>query len=149
MAYRLMPTEPDHQPPQPLQWPAVDDELLRTLPPVLRGVVKALGFFRARQFLDRHGGINICLPKHSTKALSIAADELARLRVELAPHMDDDDRVWMPKPDKLFQLTRNMQIKKDRLENSISELALSYKLSSRQILNICRDEDDDRQFDLF
>ena len=43
---------------QNLQWPTIDDEVLRTLPPVLRAVVRALGFGRARDFLATHGGNN-------------------------------------------------------------------------------------------
>jgi len=148
MAYRLMPTEPDHQPPKPHQWPAVDDELLRTLPPVLRGVVMALGFVRARLFLVQHGGVNVSIPRHKTAALGLEQEELARLREALALHMDAAGRVWMPKADKLFNRARDTQIRKDRKNTSISALARAHDLSSRHILNICR-EDDDKQFDLF
>lgn len=143
-----MPTEPDHQPPQPLQWPAVDDDLLRTLPPVLRGVVMALGFVRARGFLAAHGGVNVSIPRYRTAALGLEQDELARLREALVLHMDAAGRVWMPKADKLFNRARDTQIRKDRKNTSISALARAHDLSSRHILNICR-EDDDRQFDLF
>ena len=90
-------------------FPAVDEELLKTLPPVLRAVVRALGFGRAREWLADHGGVNVSIPAYRTQALGLEPDELARLRITLA--------------------RRN-------------------HLSSRQILNICR-EDDDRQFDLF
>ena len=142
-----MPVPADHQPPQPTKWPAVDDELLRTLPPVLRGVVMALGFLRARGFLVQHGGVNVCIPRYKTEALGLEPDELARLRVALALHMDDDSRVWMPKADKLFDAARNTQIRKDRQRSSIAALARAHDLSSRHICNICRE--DDRQFDLF
>ena len=149
MAYRLMPVPADHQPPKPTQWPAVDDELLRTLPPVLRGVVMALGFLRARSFLIQHGGVNVCIPRYKTEALGLDDDELARLREALGLHMDAEGRVWMPKADKLFYISRNTQIRKERENTSIAALARTHDLSSRQICNICREDGDDRQFDLF
>ena len=62
--------------------------------------------------------------------------------------MDAAGRVWMPKADKLFNRARDTQIRKERRHTSISALARAHDLSSRHILNICR-EDDDRQFDLF
>jgi len=133
---------------QNLQWPTIDDEVLRTLPPVLRAVVRALGFGRARDFLATHGGINQHIPKHKSHALGLDDGELARLRVVLADHMDAAGRIWLPKPDKLFNMVRNTQIRKDKSRMSINGLAKAHQLSSRHILNICR-ETDDRQIDLF
>lgn len=129
-------------------WPAVDDELLRTLPPVLRAVVRALGFGRAREWLIDHGGVNVTLPSRSVYAQGLEPDELARMRVTLAPHTDETGRCWMPKADKLFIRVRDAHIKQERNHASINTLARRHRLSSRQILNICR-EGDDRQFDLF
>lgn len=146
--YTLTPVPPDREPVKPLVWPVVDDELLSTLPPVLRGVVMALGFMRARSFLVAHGGVNVCIPKHRTVGLGLNVDELARLRQALALHMDAAGRVWMPKADKLFKRARDTQIRKDRKTTSISALAREHDLSSKQICNICR-ESDERQFDLF
>jgi hypothetical protein len=129
-------------------WPAVDEELLKTLPAVLRAVVRALGFGRARTWLADHGGVNVSIPTRRTRALDLEADELTRLRATLAPHLDAAGRCWLPKADKLFIRVRDVQIRKDRNSASISTLARRNALSSRQILNICRDEDDG-QFDLF
>jgi len=148
MNYTLEAVPHDHVPAKPLAWPAVDDDLLRTLPPVLRGVVMALGFMRAREFLAAHGGVNVCIPKHRTAALGLEPDELSRLRQALVLHMDAAGRVWMPKADKLFKRARDTQIRKDRTNTSISALARAHDLSSKQICNICR-ETDERQFDLF
>lgn len=129
-------------------FPAVDEELLKTLPPVLRAVVRALGFGQARAWLVNHGGVNVSIPAYRTQALGLEPDELARLRVTLAPHLDAAGRVWLPKADKLFILVRNAQIRKDKVHTSINALARINRLSSRQILNICREEDDG-QYDLF
>lgn len=132
----------------PTDWPAVDEELLKALPAVLRAVVRALGYGRARDWLAEHGGVNVSVPTRRTTALGLEPAELARLRAALAPHLDDAGRVWLPKADKLFILARNAQIRKDRAADSINALARRNRLSSRHILNICR-ENDDRQIDLF
>lgn len=137
--------------PQPDQlegFPQVDAELLAQLPPVLKAVVKALGLVRARSFLSEHGGVNQNIPLNRSTALGLEDDELARLRHTLAPHMDDNGRVWMPKADRLLKMARDAQIRRDRGKESIKTLALRHNLSSRQITNIIREEDD-RQFDLF
>jgi Flp pilus assembly secretin CpaC len=117
-------------------FPPVDPELLRSLPPVLGAVVRALGFGRARDFLQQHGGVNVVIPLRKHQALNLSAEELQRIRDTLHPHMDHVGRVWMPKPDKLFIRTRNAQIRKDRHKASINAQAKRYRLSSRQIQNI-------------
>ncbi|NTZ82388.1 DNA-binding protein [Burkholderia metallica] len=129
-------------------YPNVDDELLKTLPPVLRAIVRALGFGRAREWLTHHGGVNVTIPIYRTRALHLEPDELARLREMLAPHLDADGRCTLPKADKLFIRVRDAQIRKDRSDASITSLARRHHLSSRQIVNICR-EVDERQMDLF
>ena len=131
-----------------MNWPAVDPELLRTLPPVLRAVVRALGFGRAKEFLLEHGGVNVNIPKHRSSALGLEPDELARLRETLEPHMDAAGRVWMTKPDKLWIRVRDAQIRQDKHCESINQQARHYKLSSRQIQNVRR-EGDEPQFNLF
>lgn len=129
-------------------FPVVEDELLRQFPPVIRAVVKALGFMRGRDFLAEHGGINQHIPQFKSHALGLSDHELARLRHTLKDHIDAAGRIWLPKPDKLFIMVRNTQIRRDKKHTSINKLAKLNKLSSRHILNICR-ETDERQFDLF
>ncbi|MDR2014748.1 MAG: hypothetical protein LBP99_03885, partial [Azoarcus sp.] len=77
--------------------PAVNDELLRTLPPVLRAVVRALGLMRAQEWLRDYGGVTINLPQYRTGALSLSPVELEAMRATLAPHLDADGRFWSPK----------------------------------------------------
>ena len=127
--------------------PQVDEELLRGLAPIMRAVVRALGFGRARKFLIEHGGVNVNIPKYKPRAFGLEPEELARLRVTLKPHLDDNNRICLPMVDKLWQQARNAQIRKDRHHASIRTLARQNHLSSRQILNICREDDD--QLSLF
>jgi len=145
---RHRPAAPAPTHPQADTYPHIDEELLKTLPAVLRAVVRALGFGRASEWLLDHGGVNVSIPMHRAQALRLMPGELARLRATLAPHLDAAGRVWMPKADKLFLRVRDAQIRRDRDNASINMLARRHHLSSRQILNICR-EGDKQQFDLF
>lgn len=130
------------------EYPSVDEALLRSFPPVLHAVVRALGYTRARDFLHHHGGVNVSIPKHRSHALGLQPDELNRLRHTLADHLDANGRVTLPKADKLIIRVRNTQIRHEQKHFSIRQLARQHQLCSRQIQNICR-EGDDRQLDLF
>ena len=132
-----------------MNWPEVDQSLLATLPPVLKAVVRALGFIRAQEWLRDHGGVNVHIPKLKTTALGLSADELPRLREALKPHLDANDRVSMPKADKLMQVHRNAAIIATAHRESIARQARLYDLSSRQITNIRRQADIGHQLDLF
>lgn len=151
MAFGINPSSMSQQPPAAeLQWPAADAEILRTLPPVLRAVVAALGFARAQTWLSARGGLNVTIPKAKSAGIDLEPEELTRLRLTLAPHMDAAGRVWLPKPDKLFKRVRDMQIRRNRPTMSIAELARANHLSSRHIVNITREGgDSDEQLTLF
>ena len=127
--------------------PHTDPAILATLPPVLRGVVKALGLNRARQWLIDRGGVNITLPMRQGQGLS--QEETKRLRQALADHMDGTGRIWLPKADKLLKYARDQQIRIERHHQSINKLARHYHLSSRQIVNICNEETNNQQGNLF
>lgn len=127
-------------------WPAVDEELLRGLPPITRGVVKALGIAGAGKFLVAHGGKGTYIPKHKSASLGLTDDELVRLRITLVNHIDADNKVELPKVDRLFRQARNLQIRRDRENASLPEMASCYSLTRRQITNIVREGD---QLDLF
>ena len=111
-------------------------------PPVLRAIVRALGIVRAREWLCEHGGVNVVIPRYRTTALGLDSDEITRLRRELAPHMDAAGRIWLPKCDKLLRLARDVQMRHERGAASIATLARRYGISSRQVLNICRNDGD-------
>lgn len=132
-----------------MNFPDVDPELLATLPPVLRAIVKALGYARAAEWLQDHGGINIHIPLHKPKALGLDADELNRLRQVLQPHLDSNNRLWCPKADKLLAKARNACIINNSHRESIAQQARIYKLSSRQITNIRSEGVNWQQADLF
>lgn len=133
-----------------MDFPDVDQSLLDTLPPVLRAIVQALGYARASDWLRLHGGVNINLPQHYTQALGLSDEELKRMRVTLAPHLDSNGRFYCPKIDKLWIKHRNAAIVANADWQSGSKQARAYLLSIRQISNIRRQaENADVQVDLF
>lgn len=136
------------KPPHDPVWPQVDIELLKGLPPIHRAVVRALGIARAGKFLTEYGGVTQHIPKFKPTAFGLTADELDRLRIALAAHLDyeKNGKIDLPKPDKVFRQARNLQIRKERESCSIRNVAHTYSLTSRQIKNITREED---QLDLF
>lgn len=144
-------TTPRAAPPEipEADWPVVEEGVLRLLPPVLKAVVKALGYVRGREWLLDYGGLPVRIPHLKRTALDLAEGELARLRVTLAPHLDDDGRVCLPKADRLLRLTRNASIQAEKHHQSITAQARMYRLSTRQIVNIRRQDGDDQQGRLF
>jgi hypothetical protein len=132
-----------------MTFPVVDDALLALLPPVLKAVVKALGFKRACEWLQDYGGVNVHIPLHKAAALGLDTDELNRLRKVCRPHLDSNQRLWLPKADKLLARYRNAAIIENAGRHSIAMQARLYNLSSRQITNIRRETDQSGQLDLF
>lgn len=131
--------QPVHRPPAapaPVQWPAVDDELLATLPPVLRALVRALGFARARELLESRGGAPVWVPVQKQAAWGLSPDEMHRLRTALEPHLNETRRITLPKVDKLFLKYRNDQIVRDRGNRTVREIAQDHALTTRQVVNI-------------
>jgi hypothetical protein len=116
----------------------VDNDMLSTFPVILRAVVKALGTGRAKEFLVQHGGKRVYIPQAYTPTLGLDVYEIERLRNSLANHLDALGNVFLPKADKIFIWERNSRIRRERECASITELASRYRLSIRQIVNICR-----------
>ena len=125
-----------------LRWPRVDDEAMCRLPPVLRAVVRALGWGRARDFLLNHGGLMVRLPMAAPKDdrlwLGLTGAEVQRLLVTLAPHLMTGQLLSLPKADKLFAQWRNEEFARDMHNLSIRDLARKYKITSRHVLNLKR-----------
>ncbi len=133
---------------QIIMWPRVDPELLKGLPPIHRAVVKALGIGRASKFLADYGGVDQMMPKHKPCMWGLTEAETERLRETLAPHVDATGRVTLPKVDKLYKQARNADIQAQHITagQSLRSLAREHHLTSRQVRNICREDD---QLDLF
>lgn len=120
---------------------AEETKFVESLPPVIKAVTKALGLIRAKEFLIEHGGINMNIPKYRASNKGLSQEELEALNKHLANHMDASGRIWVPTADKFFIYERNVQIRKDKENLSIRDLARRYRLSSKQIMNICRPDE--------
>lgn len=119
-----------------LHWPPIDEEALQPLTPVLRAMVKALGFGRASVFLQEYGGIPFTLPKLKDNKMGLMPDELARLRITLKQHLDADNRIALPKADKLLAYVRNLEITKHKDTESIVQQARRYRLTTRRVISL-------------
>ena len=119
---------------------------INSIPPQLRAIIKALGVQRALEFLKEHGGTTIRLPKNNTTALGLTSDELKALNLTLKNHLSGN-QITLPKHDKITIKIRNLVIKEKRKESSLNDLAIEFDLCSRQIQNICKE--DDPNYDLF
>lgn len=128
-----------------MSWPPVDAELLGNLPPVLRAVVRALGFGRAREFLESRGGAPIWVPTVKQSAWGLTPDEMARLRETLEPHLNTSRRITLPKVDKLFLHYRNEQIVRERGMRTARDIAQTNALTVRHVLNIFKGAEGDQR----
>jgi hypothetical protein len=131
----------------PPDYPQVSSEFLDTLPPVLRAIVRALGFPRAVEWLRDHGGISLYVPL--VCGLGLDKAEVTRMRYALRNHMDELGRVTLPKSDKLLNHFRDRQIREERRRSKLVTLALRYHLTTRQVQNICNKDDSDPNLSLF
>lgn len=119
-----------------LQWPTVEEEDLKPFPPVIRAVVKALGFGHATKFLEQNGGRPVLIPKYKSTSLGIDRLQLQRLRESLADHMINSDYVTLPKADKLLAHKRNQIILAEMNHKSIQKQAKENNLTTRSVVLI-------------
>lgn len=124
-----------------LYWPEVDDEVLKQAPPVMRAIVKALGFGRASEFLQQHGGLPFMLPKVKETKRGLMADEIQRLRITLLPFLNARNMVDLPKADKLLSHMRNQEIMSHKDKESITQQARKYNLTKRQVQNLRNEQE--------
>lgn len=124
----------------------IDEKLLT---PMLRRLVRSIGLPLTLRLLERRGGLPLEVPRRGRSSSllvdAIGADAAERLAVEFA----DVDVVTLPMADKLHSQIRDRAIRAERSERSLSELALRYGLSRRQIVNIVGEEAPEPHSDLF
>lgn len=111
---------------------------LRELPPVLRGIVRALGWERATDWLREHGGLVKRIPQARSHALGLSIDELQRLNDELSTHLEYNTarRIALPKVDKLYLQLRDARIRRAASSRSIGAIAKEHRLTTRRVQQI-------------
>lgn len=120
------------------------------LPPILQDLVELIGLHPTMQLVQAYGGVRLYVPKlaldgdHSLVRL-IGGEAAKKLQSIYGgePHFD------IPKAERALRAVRNAEIRAKRLNTSLRQLALQYRLTERQILTICGEVVDDRQNSFF
>lgn len=118
------------------------------LPPQARQLVRLIGMAHTLTLLEKRGGVTLRIPVNAHEAVVLKEILPIEAIVKLCDAMAGQ-RLELPKMDKIIVQIRNLAMQNERKELSASSVALRYRLSRRQVINICRPTADDRQVDLF
>jgi len=102
------------------------------LPEQLKTIIDCIGLDNAIKLSKALGGT--VLNFHEKDLLNNIIDSDCIIKVSW---LYGKECVYIPKLDKIFIQLRNQQIISARNSKSLRELAIEFKLSSRQIINIC------------
>lgn len=132
-------------PPEILQ-----DRDIDLLPGSMVELVDVIGLPAVLKLMDAFGGTELWVPKrlaHDHPLVEALGAEAAQCLVEHAPC----ENIRVPRGAGIIREVRNRAIRRERRAGAlISELALRYQLTERQVLTILHSEPaDDRQQDLF
>ncbi len=119
-----------------------------TLPPQIRQLVALIGLPETFKLLQAKGGTQLRIPKVASKA-EVLPEFLQCESIELLCKAWPAKVIDVPKVDKILLQIRNQAITEARATQSASQLARSFDLTRRQIINICKSPGDDNQVDMF
>ncbi len=105
----------------------------RSLPPVTRLIVEAIGWEQATSLLEAYGG----RPVYLGPRLGLSEGQLKALQRALDCHLGADNRLCLPKADKLFIRLRDERIRQLRGQGlSYPDLSRRFRLTTRHLMNI-------------
>lgn len=119
-----------------------------TLPPQIRQLVVLIGLPETFKLLQAKGGTQLRIPKMANRA-EVLPEILQAESVDLLCKAWAGKVMDVPKVDKILLQIRNQVITKARATQSASQLARSFDLTRRQIINICKLPEDYNQVDMF
>jgi hypothetical protein len=129
---------------------------VKLLVPVARELIELIGIVDALTLLERRGGVPLWVTVSADKADALKAILPWEAVVVLCAAKGGR---WLnlPKADRVVRQVRDYYLRLDRQVMTAAETALKYRLTRRQVINICNYEDykvidkpvDDRQVDLF
>ncbi|NOR70000.1 MAG: hypothetical protein GQ532_09970 [Methylomarinum sp.] len=119
-----------------------------TLPPQIRQLVALIGLPETFKLLQAKGGTQLRIPKIANRA-EVLPEILQDESVDLLCKAWSGKVFDVPKVDKILLQIRNQVISKARATQSASQLARSFDLTRRQIINICKLPEDYNQVDMF
>lgn len=117
------------------------------LPPQARQLVRLIGMPHTLTLLEKRGGMTLRIPIDPDKCVVLKAilpmEAIAKLCAEMP-----GKRLELPKIDKIVKQIRNLAINNERKLFSAPAVAQRHGLSRRQVINISKDQKDNRQRDL-
>ncbi|HEC12289.1 MAG TPA: hypothetical protein ENI80_03425 [Acidiferrobacteraceae bacterium] len=106
------------------------------LPPQVRQLIKIIGVAETCILLRQLGGTSITIPNRLHPLMCIR-QPLKRESLEALRREFDDQRVDLPKYDKIMMAIRDSKIREDLDKGvSVEDLSAKHNLSERQIRNI-------------
>jgi Mor family transcriptional regulator len=120
------------------------------LPFILQEMVDLIGLPLTMKLVEKYPGVRLYVPKLALADDHALVELLGRAPTEKLqrlfggePHFD------VPKAYHAMLAVRNAEIRGKRPRTSVRLLALEYRLTEKQIRNICGEMEDDRQVSLF
>ncbi|MGZ8153053.1 MAG: hypothetical protein ACXW1U_14500 [Methylobacter sp.] len=132
---------------------------VQLLVPLVRDLVGLIGIINTLTLLEARGGIPLRIPVHADRDTANVLKAILPLE-DVIKLCDKWPGQWLnpPKPDRILRQIRDYYLRHDREQLTAPAVALKYKLTRRQVINICNYDDykvikpkpvDDRQVDLF
>lgn len=118
------------------------------LPPQIRQLVALIGLPETFKLLQAKGGTQLRIPKLASRA-EVLPEFLQDQSVELLCQAWAGKVIDVPKVDKILLQIRNQAIIQARSSQSANQLARSFDLTRRQIINIYKSPEDYNQVDMF
>lgn len=110
--------------------------------PMLRRLIRAIGAGGTMLLLRWRGGCRLCIPQTPDRSELQKYLTFAQVQA-LIDTFGAGSAISLPKPDKLYIAERNVQIRGEHADgDSLATLALRYGLTTRHIMNIVADDDD-------
>ncbi|MBI3771430.1 MAG: hypothetical protein HY272_01805 [Gammaproteobacteria bacterium] len=119
------------------------------LPPRIKRLIAIIGLPETFLLLQRRGGVPCYIPttiEHSQQLKAILQPEsiAALAKSDLA-----GQTIELPKDDKIVKQLRNLAIRAAVARSNKIRTARDYKLSRRQVINICQSDNENPTPDLF
>ena len=131
----------------------------RLLPPQIRRMIAAIGLPLTLHLLELRGGTRLALPLADARRKHYELADLIGAAPSRAFYREFGGKgvrfIQLPKADKILRQARDAAIRQDCRTDSVSTVALRYRLTMRQVQNIKQSEDypvwrkPDSQLDLF
>jgi hypothetical protein len=118
---------------------------LRQLVPLARELVELIGIVNTYTLLEDHGGVPLRVPVSVERDTDTAAYLKGLLPLDAVVKLCGQyPGQWLnlPKADRIVRQVRDFYLRADRDRSTLRKCARKYRLTPRQVINICHYEDD-------